>query len=124
MTQSWRPDELSNKYLVCPSFSKMKRGGDADDQHRQEFNWSPVYGSDDFWLFCQNVTNPDAPENITQIDYALSEYTNGEPWTNLGNYANYVKENIIPMCDGAPIDSTACFGTQNRKQHLTSDHLE
>ncbi|TID15117.1 hypothetical protein E6O75_ATG08370 [Venturia nashicola] len=79
----------------------------------QELNWSPVYGSDDFWLFCQNVTNPDAPENITQIDYALSEYTNGQPWTNLGNYAHYIKENIIPLCHGAPIDSTACFGTQN-----------
>lgn len=81
--------------------------------NRQELNWSPVYGSDDFWLFCQNVTNPDAPENITQVDYALSEYTNGKPWTNLGNYANYIKENLIPLCDGAPIDSTACFGTQN-----------
>ena len=44
----------------------------------------------------------------------LSKYSNGEPWTNLGNYAQYVKQTLLPLCDGAPIDSTSCFGTQNQ----------
>ncbi|KAI7160358.1 extracelular serine carboxypeptidase [Hortaea werneckii] len=79
----------------------------------QELNWNPEYNSEDFWDFCSNVTNLDAPENITQIDYSLAKHTNGEPWTNLGNYANYIKKYIVPLCDGAAIDSTACFGTQN-----------
>ncbi|KAK5683137.1 hypothetical protein LTS10_004668 [Elasticomyces elasticus] len=78
----------------------------------QEIIWGDN-GSQDFWLFCTNVTNLDAPENITQVDYALSEYTGGEPWANLGNYANYVKQYLIPICDGAPINSSACFGEQN-----------
>jgi hypothetical protein len=51
----------------------------------QELNWNSTYGSDDFWLFCTNVTNVEAPENITQLDYALAQYTGGEPWTNFGN---------------------------------------
>ncbi|RMZ07416.1 hypothetical protein D0860_05136 [Hortaea werneckii] len=52
--------------------------------------------------------------NITQIDNSLAQYTNGEPWTNLGNYAHYINQHIIPLCDnGAAINSTACFGTQN-----------
>ncbi|PQE06585.1 extracelular serine carboxypeptidase protein [Rutstroemia sp. NJR-2017a BVV2] len=80
----------------------------------QELNWNPSYSSDDFWNFCSNVTNMDAPESITEVDYALANYTGGEPWTNLGNYANYIKTALIPICDGAPIDSTACFGTQNQ----------
>lgn len=80
----------------------------------QELNWNPSYSSDDFWNFCSNVTNMDAPEAITEVDYALANYTGGEPWTNLGNYANYIKTALIPLCDGAPIDSTACAGTQNQ----------
>jgi len=80
----------------------------------QELNWDPEQGSDDFWLFCTNVTNLDAPKNITSVDYQLSFYTNGEPWTNLGNYANYIKQYLIPICDGVPVDSTACFETQNQ----------
>ncbi|KAF7879001.1 hypothetical protein EAF04_000201 [Stromatinia cepivora] len=79
----------------------------------QELNWSPLYTSNDFWNFCSNVTNIDAPKAVTEIDYALSNYTGGEPWTNLGNYATYIKNVLIPICDGAPIDSTSCFGTQN-----------
>lgn len=79
----------------------------------QELNWDPAQGSDDFWLFCTNVTNLDAPENITQIDHVLAQYTDGESWVNLGNYVNYIKNYVIPLCDGAPIDSTECFGTQN-----------
>ena len=54
----------------------------------QELNWDPEYGSNDFWLFCTNVTNLEAPESVTSVDYALSETTNGAPWPNLGNYAS------------------------------------
>ena len=79
----------------------------------QELNWDPNYGSYDFWYFCWNVTNANAPESIQKIDYELSSVTKGEPWTNLGNYANYIKKYIIPLCDGAPLNSTYCFGTQN-----------
>lgn len=46
----------------------------------QELNWDSLAGSYDFWYFCENVTNVDAPENITKVDYALSETTNGAPW--------------------------------------------
>jgi hypothetical protein len=79
----------------------------------QELNWYSGYTTDDFFNFCSNVTNIFAPENVTSVDYILAEYTNGEPWTNLGNYANYVKNTLLPLCDGVDIDSTACFGTQN-----------
>lgn len=81
----------------------------------QELNWSPLYGSMDFWDFCGNVTNMDAPENITAVDYALAEYTDGEPWTGLGNYAEYVKRVVVPLCTSGRIDSTddGCFSTQN-----------
>ncbi|KAI4120722.1 MAG: hypothetical protein LQ338_006812 [Usnochroma carphineum] len=80
----------------------------------QELNWNSTYGSQDFFHFCSNVTNLDAPENITQVDTLLSKYSNGEPWTNLGNYAQYVKQTLLPICAGEPIDSTSCFGTQNQ----------
>nr|POE65594.1 putative extracellular serine carboxypeptidase [Quercus suber] len=80
----------------------------------QELNWNAKYGSDDFWLFCTNVTNPDAPKSVTSVDYALSEHSCGKPWTNLGNYANYIKDFVIPLCQGPSLDSTSCFGTQNQ----------
>ena len=80
----------------------------------QELNWNSTYGSQDFFDFCSNVTNIDAPSNITAVDSLLSRYSNGQPWTNLGNYAEYVKQTLLPLCDGAPIDSTSCFGTQNQ----------
>lgn len=53
----------------------------------QELNWDPDFASDDFWLFCENVTNLEAPESIKNLDYALSSTTNGAPWyasTGLG----------------------------------------
>ena len=83
----------------------------------QELNWSPLYGYQDFWNFCNNVSNINAPENITAVDNELAKYTNGEPWTNLGNYANYVKEIVLPYCTTGDYDSTenTCFGTQNGK---------
>ncbi|KAI4247810.1 MAG: hypothetical protein LQ352_006090 [Teloschistes flavicans] len=80
----------------------------------QELNWNSSYGSQDFFHFCSNVTNLDAPANITAVDTLLSNYSDGQPWTNLGNYAHYVKQTLLPLCDGVPIDSTACFGTQNQ----------
>lgn len=79
----------------------------------QELNWTPT-GSQDFWLFCSNITNANSPHNVTQLDYSLAPYTHGEPWPNLGNYAAYIQKYLIPICGGAPIDSTACFGTQNQ----------
>ncbi|KAG7001373.1 extracellular serine carboxypeptidase [Physcia stellaris] len=80
----------------------------------QELNFNSTYGSQDFFEFCSNVTNIDAPANITAVDTVLSKYSNGKPWTNLGNYAQYIKQTLLPLCDGAPIDSTSCFGTQNQ----------
>jgi hypothetical protein len=81
----------------------------------QELNWSPLYGSSDFWDFCSNVTNSDAPESIKSVDYALAKYSDGEPWTGLGGYADYVKKVLVPLCESGRIDSTddGCFGTQN-----------
>ncbi|KAL7626655.1 hypothetical protein AAE478_003429 [Parahypoxylon ruwenzoriense] len=46
----------------------------------QELNWNSTYGSRNFFYFCSNVTDIDAPEEITQVDYALANFTNGEPW--------------------------------------------
>jgi len=81
----------------------------------QELNWNSTYGSDDFWNFCTNVTNLYAADNITSVDHALSNYTNGEPWTNLGNYANYVQNYINTLCpDPSLLGTTTCFGTQNQ----------
>ncbi|KAF2502375.1 extracelular serine carboxypeptidase-like protein [Lophium mytilinum] len=81
----------------------------------QELIWYPAYSSDDFWNFCSNVTNIDAPESITSVDYKLAPYTGGEPWTDLGKYADYVKKVIVPLCLSGRIDSTdpGCFSTQN-----------
>jgi hypothetical protein len=82
----------------------------------QELNWYPAYDAQDFWNFCSNVSNIDAPASITDVDHILSNYTGGEPWTNLGNYANYFKLNFLPLCpDGASVDNSICFGTQNRE---------
>ncbi|RWA08733.1 hypothetical protein EKO27_g6366 [Xylaria grammica] len=53
----------------------------------QELNWNSSYGSHDFFYFCGNVSNIDAPKEISEIDYSLSNYTNGEPWVGLGGYA-------------------------------------
>ena len=82
-------------------------------------NWDPEENCPDFFYFCGNVTNADAPESITSVDYALSNATNGEPWINLGNYANYIKKYVNPICTGYPLyhtpfDGDYCFGTQNQ----------
>ncbi|EFQ90229.1 hypothetical protein PTT_13239 [Pyrenophora teres f. teres 0-1] len=82
----------------------------------QELNWSPLYGHSDFWDFCGNVTNPSPPANISSVDTILSKYTNGSPWTGLGNYANYIKQTLLPLCTTGRINSTdsGCFSTQNQ----------
>lgn len=81
----------------------------------QELNWYPAYSGPDFFNFCSNVTNINAPSSVTAIDYSLAKYTNGEPWVNLGNYANYFKQAFLPLCLDGNYDSTdpGCFGTQN-----------
>jgi hypothetical protein len=82
----------------------------------QELNWNPRYGSEDFFNFCSNVTNLNAPEAVNKVDYALAKYSHGEPWVGLGGYADYVKKILIPQCESGRIDSTdsGCFGTQNQ----------
>lgn len=83
----------------------------------QELNWSPVYGAPDFFEFCHNVTDVDIPTNLSAVDNELAQYTNGEAWTGLGGWANYVKQYLIPLCGVEPVNSVYCFGTQNRKSH-------
>lgn len=84
----------------------------------QELGWNSSFGSDDFWNFCNNVTNLYAPEEITKVDYVLANYTNGEPWRNLGNYANYVKEVVLGYCPSGDYGNSECFNTQNGKKPL------
>ena len=79
----------------------------------QEINWNPQRGHEDFFDFCRNVTDVDPPANNTEIDTQLANYTNGEPWKNLGNYAAYIKRVVLPLCSSGEYDSSACFGTQN-----------
>ncbi|KIW82846.1 hypothetical protein Z517_02089 [Fonsecaea pedrosoi CBS 271.37] len=80
----------------------------------QELNWYPAYDSPDFFQFCNNITDMDAPANIASVDMQLANYTNGSAWTGLGAYANYVKEVIVSTCDSPDlIDTTECFSTQN-----------
>ena len=82
----------------------------------QELNWNTSYSDPQFWYFCGNVTNQSPPSNNTAVDYALSNYTNGEPWVNLGNYAAFFKSNYLPLCTTGRINSTdtGCFSTQNQ----------
>jgi hypothetical protein len=88
----------------------------------QELNWSDRYGSEDFWHFCSNVTNPTPSKNISNVDTALAQYSNGEAWTGLGGYADYVKKVLLPTCESGRIDSTdeGCFGTQNQTFYADS----
>lgn len=79
----------------------------------QELNWNSTYGPRDFFYFCGNVSSIDAPEEITQVDYALANYTNGEPWTGLGSYANYIKKYTRQLCPSGDYNSNECWGTQN-----------
>ncbi|TVY16508.1 putative extracellular serine carboxypeptidase [Lachnellula arida] len=90
----------------------------------QELNWYPAYSADDFWNFCSNVTNIDAPAEITAVDTVLANYTNGQAWTGLGNYANYFKEVVLPGCESGDVNSplNGCFGTQNQTFYAIEDN--
>ncbi len=79
----------------------------------QELLWDPKRSAPDFFNFCANVTNIDAPANITAVDWVLANYTGGQPWTNLGNYATYFKKNFLSLCPGGDYNSVDCFGTQS-----------
>jgi hypothetical protein len=79
----------------------------------QEIGWNPTYAQRDFFDFCRNLTDINAPMNITKVDYTLSEYTAGAPWKNLGNYAAYIKRVVLPQCTNGDYNSAACFGTQH-----------
>lgn len=44
----------------------------------------------------------------------LSNYTNGQNWTGLGGWADYLKNVVVSMCPSEDlIDTTECFSTQN-----------
>ncbi|KAF4627217.1 hypothetical protein G7Y89_g10938 [Cudoniella acicularis] len=79
----------------------------------QEINWNPRFGHEDFFDFCRNVTDVNAPANNTEIDNQLVSYTNGENWKNLGNYAAYIKRVVLPLCPSRDYNSGDCFGTQH-----------
>ncbi|KAH7391150.1 peptidase S28 [Phaeosphaeria sp. MPI-PUGE-AT-0046c] len=81
----------------------------------QEIRWLSMYASRDFYDFCRNVTNINAPANITDIDLVLSGYTDGQSWKNLGNYATYIKRVVLPVCTSGDYNSPgrSCFGTQD-----------
>ncbi|KIV95276.1 hypothetical protein PV10_02949 [Exophiala mesophila] len=79
----------------------------------QELNWYPEYDHPDFFWFCNNVTDPDAPVEITSVDSQLANYTDGEVWTGLGGYASYVKQVVVGPLSADVIDTTAGFSTQN-----------
>ncbi|KAJ6540744.1 peptidase S28, partial [Mycena capillaripes] len=70
-----------------------------------KLNWDPNAGSYDFFVFCDAVTSTNSN---------LSKYMGGVIWKNLGNYANYIKTNIVSLCPpGVDLDSNECFGTHN-----------
>jgi hypothetical protein len=79
----------------------------------QEINWSPKYDQRNFFDFCRNVTDINPPANNTQVDFVLSQYTGGVPWKNLGNYASFIKQVVLPLCTSGDYNSASCFGTQH-----------
>lgn len=81
----------------------------------QELSW--INQKTQFWSFCANITNLDAPEEVTAVDEQLAKYTNGEPWENLGNYVKYIKDVILPTCPSGDYASGDCFGQGNGRHH-------
>ncbi|KAI0192591.1 extracelular serine carboxypeptidase-like protein [Xylaria flabelliformis] len=79
----------------------------------QEINWNPKFGHQDFFEFCDNVTDINAAPAVTAVDSALAKYTGGKAWKNLGNYAAYIKRAILPLCASGDYNSPECFGTQH-----------
>ncbi|KAI8946631.1 peptidase S28 [Xylaria longipes] len=78
----------------------------------QEISWTAA-GHQDFFDFCDNVTDINAPAAVTAVDKALAKYTGGKAWKNLGNYAAYVKRVVLPLCASGDYNSPECFGTQH-----------
>lgn len=78
----------------------------------QELYWMSGPGHREFYDFCRNVTNLNPPAKVSQTDHELAAYTGGEQWTNLGNYAAYIKQFVLPLCASGDFNSFACFGTQ------------
>lgn len=68
-----------------------------------------------FWAFCETVTDLDAPANVTAVDAQMAKYTDGEVWTNLGNYAEWIKSEILPTCPSGNYAGGECFGQGNGK---------
>ncbi len=81
----------------------------------QELTWEPRYQYTGFWAFCSNLTNLDAPAELAAVDQSMAKYSGDKPWTNLGNYADYVKRVILPTCSSGEYNSIECFGTQNSR---------
>ncbi|KAI0467796.1 peptidase S28 [Xylaria cf. heliscus] len=79
----------------------------------QQINWNPKYGHQDFFEFCDNVTDVYAAPAVTAVDNALAKYTGGQAWKNLGNYAAYIKRVVLPLCKNGDYNSPECFGTQH-----------
>ncbi|KAK5629818.1 hypothetical protein RRF57_005533 [Xylaria bambusicola] len=75
----------------------------------QELNWNSTYGSRDFFYFCGNITDIDAPKEIAEVDHSMSIYTHGEPWPGLGGYANYIKQHTLPLCSSGNYNSNDCW---------------
>ncbi|KAF2725215.1 extracelular serine carboxypeptidase [Polychaeton citri CBS 116435] len=91
----------------------------------QELNWNLEDGSNDFWYFCNNVTDVSPPANTSYIDTALSDLTSGEAWTNLGNYANYISTYIVGLCpDPSLINTSLCFSTQNQSFYANTTNTD
>jgi hypothetical protein len=89
----------------------------------QELSWSPPSDNPDFFWFCNNITDMNAPANITAVDTQLANYTNGSAWTGLGAYANYVKEVIVSTCESEELINTPeCFSTQNQTFYAITDN--
>lgn len=88
----------------------------------QELNWNASYSNPMFWQICGNVTNDNAPKNITDNDYALANYTNGESWPGLGGYANMFQQVFLPLCESGNYGSSdpGCYGVSNGRVCLIS----
>lgn len=78
-----------------------------------------------FWAFCTALTDLDAPANVTAVDAQMAQYSNGEVWTNLGNYAEWIKSVILPTCPSGNYAGGECFGQGNGESLslFTSNHF-
>ncbi|KPI34765.1 putative serine protease K12H4.7 [Cyphellophora attinorum] len=81
----------------------------------QELNWNKSVSDPQWWYFCGNVTDDNAPANVTAGDSLLANYTDGKTLPGLGAYAAYFQQVYLPLCESGRYGSTdpGCFGTQN-----------